>query len=97
MPMTFFVYRLASVLAVTTMLGIGIPASARAAAFPPLNHPATQEQHPGKFVWADLFTTDPEAATKFYTAANDIRLTAHTGDLASGKVTVRVCMVKFGV
>ena len=36
------------------------------------------------------------AATKFYTAKNDIRLTAHTGNLASGKVTVRVCMVKFG-
>ena len=67
MLMTFSVYRLASVLAVTTMLGIGILASARAAAFTPLNHPATQEQHPGKFVWADLFTTDPAAATAFYT------------------------------
>ncbi len=50
-----------------TMLGIGLPASARAAAFPPLNDPATKEQHPGKFVWVDLFTTDPEAVTKFYT------------------------------
>lgn len=59
-------HRLAAVLAVTMMLGFGLPASAGAAAFPPLNSPATTEQHPGKFVWADLFTTDPVAATKFY-------------------------------
>ena len=59
--------RLAGVLAVTTMLDIGLPASARAAApFQPLNSPATKEHRPGKFVWADLFTTDPVAATKFY-------------------------------
>jgi hypothetical protein len=48
------------------MLGIGLSASARAAAFPPLNSPATEEHHSGKFVWADLFTTDPAAATNFY-------------------------------
>ncbi len=60
------IYRLTAVLATTMMLGIGIPASARAAAFPPLNDPATKEQRPGKFVWADLFTTDPVAATAFY-------------------------------
>jgi hypothetical protein len=61
------IHRLATVLAATTMLGIGLPASARAAApFQPLNSPATKEHHPGKFVWADLFTTDPVAATKFY-------------------------------
>ena len=61
------IHRLATVLAATTMLGIGLPASARAAApFQPLNSPATKEHHPGKFVWADLFTTDPVATTKFY-------------------------------
>jgi hypothetical protein len=60
------IYRLATVLAVMTMLGIGLPASARAAEFQPLNSPATKEHLPGKFVWADLFTTDPVAATKFY-------------------------------
>jgi hypothetical protein len=61
------IHRLATVLAATTMLGIGLPVSARAAApFQPLNSPATKEHHPGKFVWADLFTTDPVAATKFY-------------------------------
>jgi predicted enzyme related to lactoylglutathione lyase len=64
---TTLVYRLATVLAVTTLLGIGFPASARAAAFPALNDPATTETHPGKFVWAELHTADPAAATKFYT------------------------------
>ena len=33
---------------------------------PPLNVPASREAHPGKFVWAELFTTDSAAATKFY-------------------------------
>ncbi len=66
MPATPF-YRLASALAVTTLLGLGLPASASTPTFQPLHTPATAEQHPGKFVWADLFTTDPVAATKFYT------------------------------
>jgi len=34
---------------------------------PALNEPATSESHPGKFVWADLFTADPAASRKFYT------------------------------
>ncbi|HWA09069.1 MAG TPA: VOC family protein [Opitutaceae bacterium] len=34
--------------------------------FQPLNSPASTDHFPGKFVWADLFTTDPAAATKFY-------------------------------
>lgn len=41
--------------------------AATAATFQPINNPATSERHPGKFVWADLFTNDPAAATKFYT------------------------------
>jgi predicted enzyme related to lactoylglutathione lyase len=49
------------------ILGIGLPLPARAATFPPLNEPATQESHPGKFVWAELFTSDSAAAAKFYT------------------------------
>jgi predicted enzyme related to lactoylglutathione lyase len=62
------IYRRATVLAVAAMLGSGLSAPARAAApFQPLNSPATQEHRPGKFVWADLFTTDPVAAAKFYT------------------------------
>jgi len=48
------------------MLAAGIPVSAHAAKFPPLNTPATTEHRPGKLVWADLFTTDPDSATKFY-------------------------------
>ncbi len=59
--------RLATVLAATTLLGIGSLAPARAATFPPLNDPATTETHPGKFVWAELHTADSAAATKFYT------------------------------
>jgi predicted enzyme related to lactoylglutathione lyase len=60
-------YRLATVLAAATLLGAGFPATARAAAFPALNDPATTETHPGKFVWAELHTADSEGATKFYT------------------------------
>jgi predicted enzyme related to lactoylglutathione lyase len=68
MPTTSIYRRLATVVAVaTTTLGlIGFAASARAAKFPPLNDPATNEAHPGKFVWAELFTNDSAAATKFY-------------------------------
>ena len=33
---------------------------------PPLNHPATTVSLPGKFIWADLFTADVAASTKFY-------------------------------
>jgi predicted enzyme related to lactoylglutathione lyase len=39
---------------------------ARAAKFPALNTPATTEHRPGKLVWADLFTADPDGATRFY-------------------------------
>ena len=59
-------HRLAGALAVSILLGLGLPATASTPAFQPLHQPATGEQHPGKFVWADLFTTDPVAATKFY-------------------------------
>ena len=58
--------RLASILAVTTLLGFALPASASTPYFQPLHNPATGEQHPGKIVWADLFTADAAAATKFY-------------------------------
>jgi hypothetical protein len=64
---TTLAYRLTAVLALTTLLGIGLPVSARAANFPALNDPATTEAHPGKFVWAELHTADPAAASKFYT------------------------------
>jgi len=59
-------FRLAPALVSAALLAAGIPASVQAAKFPPLNAPATAEHLPGKLVWADLFTTDPDGATKFY-------------------------------
>lgn len=58
--------RLAVLISLTSALGCGYSAAVPTAAFPPLNSPATNEQRPGKFVWADFFTTDPVAATAFY-------------------------------
>lgn len=69
---TFFMHtnpvrRRVSFFATAILLGIGFPLfAAPATPFQPLNAPATKEHLPGKFVWADLFTTDPVAATKFY-------------------------------
>ena len=60
-------HRLARALALTAALGLALSASASTPFFQPLHQPATGEQHPGKIIWADLFTADPEAATKFYT------------------------------
>lgn len=60
-------HRLAGVLAAGLTLGLAQPASAATPVFQPLHQPATGQQHPGKFVWADLFTTNPVAAAKFYT------------------------------
>jgi predicted enzyme related to lactoylglutathione lyase len=68
--------RLAPIYAVAALLAAGIPASANAAKFPPLNTPATTVQSPGKLVWADLFTTDPDGATKFYCGLLDWTATA---------------------
>ena len=48
------------------LLGALAPAG-RAEPFPPLHASVSAEHIPGKFVWVDLFTTDPVAATKFYT------------------------------
>jgi hypothetical protein len=53
-----------------TVLGTG-PHAARAAdsaqpTVPPLTEPANGVQLPGKFVWADLFTSDPAVARRFY-------------------------------
>ena len=56
--------RLLTVLALAAMVGIG--SASGAATFPALNDPSTKESHPGKFVWAELFTSDSAAAAKFY-------------------------------
>lgn len=54
-------------LRVLGIVSLGIAAiSTRAADLPPLNTPATTEHFVGKFVWDDLFTTDPTTAVKFY-------------------------------
>ncbi len=49
-----------------TMVGLGLPLSIFAADLPPLNAPASEDHHPGKIVWAELFTSDSAAASKFY-------------------------------
>jgi len=59
--------RLAAVLSLA-MLGTASPTPAGASTFPALNDPKSPETHAGKFVWAELFTSDAAAATKFYTA-----------------------------
>jgi uncharacterized protein len=58
--------RLAPLLTGAALLAIALPSAVRAAPFEPLNTPATTESHPGKLVWADLFTSNPAAATTFY-------------------------------
>ncbi len=58
--------RLAATFAALTLLVLGLPAPVEAASFPPLNKPATTLRFPGKFVWGDLFTSEPEAAAAFY-------------------------------
>jgi predicted enzyme related to lactoylglutathione lyase len=57
---------LAPFFALTALLCAAAPVSVRAEKFPPINSPATTEHRPGKIIWADLFTTDPDAASKFY-------------------------------
>jgi hypothetical protein len=57
------ILRFAPILAVALLLAGGL---AHASDFPPLNKPAATEYRPGKLVWADLFTADPDGAAKFY-------------------------------
>jgi hypothetical protein len=60
--------RFAPSLVATAILAAGLVATVRASTFPALNTPPTTEHRPGKLVWADLFTADPDGATKFYCA-----------------------------
>jgi predicted enzyme related to lactoylglutathione lyase len=60
------ILRFAPLSIAAALLAAVIPVSVHAAKFPPLNAPATAEHIPGKLVWADLFTADPDGATKFY-------------------------------
>jgi predicted enzyme related to lactoylglutathione lyase len=58
---------MAPLIASAAVLALGFAATASAAPFPPITSPSTNEHRPGKLVWADLFTSEPEAASAFYT------------------------------
>jgi hypothetical protein len=49
------------------LLSCLLSVSLGAAEVPALNSPPTPDQFPGKFIWADLFTADQQAAAQFYT------------------------------
>jgi predicted enzyme related to lactoylglutathione lyase len=49
------------------LLALASVARVPAAPFPPLNATPTGSQIPGKLVWADLFTSNADQATQFYT------------------------------
>lgn len=53
-------------LAGVALMALAAAAPARADRFPPLATTPSTEHRPGKLVWADLFTSNPDAATKFY-------------------------------
>jgi uncharacterized protein len=57
--------RMAKPLAVA-VIALGLSAHLRAAPFPAITSPASNATVPGKLVWADLFTSQPTEATKFY-------------------------------
>ncbi len=80
------------VLALVALFGLaGSPtgrAAPAAASFPALNVPATGEQHPGKLVWADLFTIDP-VVTRKSSIANS---SGWTAEEISGKRPVLHCV-----
>ena len=61
-------FRLAPIFAAAALLAVGFPASIHAAKFPPLNTPAAYRSPPGASLsfGRDLFTADPDGATKFY-------------------------------
>jgi len=59
-------YRFVPVFAAAALLAGGFSTIIHAAGFPPLNTPAATEHRPGKLVWADLFTGDPDGASRFY-------------------------------
>ena len=60
------VYSIAALLVVLLASQLTYGASGVLPPLPALNDPATGVHLPGKFVWADLFTNDVDAARKFY-------------------------------
>ena len=61
------ILRAAALLTGVALLALGSASPVRAGDFPPINSPETQNHSSGKLVWADLFTSKPAEATKFYT------------------------------
>ncbi|HEY1849333.1 MAG TPA: VOC family protein [Opitutaceae bacterium] len=57
--------RIAPYLLGAALAAMAVPA-AKAAPFPPITSPASQEHRPGKLIWADLFSSKPDAAATFY-------------------------------
>lgn len=53
-------------LAGVSLAALGLTSSLKAAPFPAITNPSSTDTRPGKFIWADLFTSNPTAATKFY-------------------------------
>ena len=62
------IVRTAAFTAAACLLGVITPNTLRADKFPPLNPTASAQQIPGKFIWADLFSSEPEAAAAFYSS-----------------------------
>lgn len=56
--------RLAGLTALATLAFV-LPNAAHAA-LPPLNNPPTAQSVPGRFIWAELFTSEPDVAATFY-------------------------------
>jgi predicted enzyme related to lactoylglutathione lyase len=61
------ILRISTLLAGFAILALGAASPVRAGDFPPISSPETHNHSPGKLVWADLFTSKPDDATKFYT------------------------------
>ena len=57
---------LSSRLVVTALLALSTVAARADDALPPIEAEATHQWYEGKFVWSDLFTSDPKAAETFY-------------------------------
>jgi predicted enzyme related to lactoylglutathione lyase len=59
-------FMLQAMLASAALFTLGATVPARAANFQAINSPASAVHIPGKVLWVDLFTGDPDAASKFY-------------------------------
>jgi hypothetical protein len=65
MNRTLFLFSLALLL-LCSRAHVALAAEAAPPPLPPLNDPATDTTLPGKFIWADIFTSDVSGVQKFY-------------------------------